>query len=171
MIIVPRRSASATRPLFARTSQKRGRVASAFVLHNVQTGNPFPTPPPARAGRPRPSRMGARDGPADGSLPPPRSRGGLEYQENPHPPYPNPHPLPPLATLAAPLPLPAGGLKLLQAIPFHTFIVYPPRPAARPTFLPFRSLPSAPCLATASAWGGRTLKKRSSGYAQPRKQL
>ena len=62
---------------------------------------PLPHPPPARAVRPRPSRLGARVGPSDRSLPPPT---------------------------------PGGGLKLLQALPFHTFIVCPALPAARTPF-------------------------------------
>ena len=37
---------------------------------------PLPHPPPARAGRPRPSRLGARVGPSDSSLPPAPPAGG-----------------------------------------------------------------------------------------------
>ena len=202
MIIVPWRFASAPLPPFCSFLAKRWRVASALVLRHVHTGNPFPTPPPARAVRPRPSRLGARVGPSDSSLPPPTPGGGLKCFADVWPrsakipiPTPSPRslslaaplPLPagglkcfadvrprsakiPIPTpsprslsLAAPLPLPAGGFKLLQAIPFNTFIVCPPRYTAN--FLPFFSLPSAPGLATASAWGGRTLEKRLSGYA------
>lgn len=44
---------------------------------------PLPHPPPARAVRPRPSRLGARVGPSDSSLPPAPPAGGeitLQYQ-------------------------------------------------------------------------------------------
>ena len=37
---------------------------------------PLPHPPPARAVRPRPSRLGARVGPSDSSLPPAPPAGG-----------------------------------------------------------------------------------------------
>ena len=74
-------------------------------------------------------------------------------------------PLPPLAPVrprprlrfgrgrpdgSLPPPTPGGGLKLLQASHSLTFIVCPTQTSD--DFLPFRSLPSSPCLATASAW-------------------
>ena len=46
---------------------------------------PLPHPPPARAVRPRPSRLGARGGPSDSSLPPAPPAGGeitLPYPYN-----------------------------------------------------------------------------------------
>ena len=46
---------------------------------------PLPHPPPARAVRPRPSRLGARGGPSDSSLPPAPPAGGLDTLQYPPP--------------------------------------------------------------------------------------
>ena len=55
--MAPQRSASAPLPPFCSYLAKRGRVASAYVLRNVHTDNPIPTPPPA-ASRPPPPTPG-----------------------------------------------------------------------------------------------------------------
>ena len=110
MIIVTRRSASAPLPPILLVPRKIGGALRPQTFCSMSVvNNPFPTPPPARAGRPRPSRLGARAGPSDSSLPPPAPGGGLITMLTRSRQYPNPHPRPPLASLAAPLPLPAGG--------------------------------------------------------------
>ena len=52
-----------------------------YIYYTKRTGNtqPRPHPPPARAVRPRPSRLGARVGPSDSSLPPAPPRGAYNY--------------------------------------------------------------------------------------------
>ena len=121
--MAPQRSASAPLPPFCSFLTKRGRVASAFVLRHVRTVCPVPTPSP-RSLR---------------SLPPSRSRrGDLYYHAYSLRPYPNPHPLPPLASLAAPLPLPAGGLNYI----YYTKRIGNTQPRPHPP--PARARPPAP---------------------------
>ena len=111
--MAPQRSASATLPLFCSYLTKKGRVASAYVLRHARTANPFPTPPPARVRPSSPFALGRSGGSVRPLAAPPHSRWGLQYNKRSLRPYPNPHPRPPLASLAAPLPLPAGGFNYI----------------------------------------------------------
>ena len=115
--MAPQRSASAPLPPFCSCLAKRERVASAYILRHVHTGNPFPTPPPARAVRPRPSRLGARVGPSDRSLPPPAPGGGLNTMRTRSAPIPIPTP-PPARYARCPPPLPVGASNYFK--PYHS---------------------------------------------------
>ena len=183
-------------------------------MGHVHTNNPFPAPPPARAVRPRPSRLGARVGPSDSSLPPPapggglntmltrsakipiptpsparelaapsRSPRGLDYPAIPLRQNPNPHPSPrsrPSAhaprfrfgawssgRLAAP-PRSRGGLLITSSPTIqHIYCVSAPLHGRLFAFSLATVRPLPRC---ASAWNGRTLTKRFSGYAYPEKR-
>ena len=116
--MAPQRSASAPLPPFCSFLTKRGRVASAFVLRHVRTVCPAPPLPPLAS-------LAA----------PPHSRWGLQFYKRSLRPYPNPHPRPLLASLAAPLPLPAGGFN------YHANSLRPyPKPHPFPR--PIRPAPS-----------------------------
>ena len=127
MIIVPRRSASAPLP------PQGGRVADALVQHTCNTHGPVPTPAPGLFG-----------------LPPPSPGGGLNTLRHRSATIPIPTPTPGLFGL--PPPTPGGGFELLQALPFHTFIVCPPPSHgrfsfafARPTVCPQAKLNAMAC--------------------------
>ena len=152
-------------PLFARSSQKKGRVASAFVLRHVHSGNPFPAPPPARAVRPRPSRLGARVGPSDSSLPPPAPGGGLNTLRPRSAKIPIPTPAPRSLRSLPPSRSLRGAFNYFK--PYHSTHLLCVRPAPRQTFCLFsRYRPPQASLPLRHGAGARSRKGHPATHNQ-----
>ena len=182
MIIVPRRSASAPLPPFCSFLAKEGARCVRFRYGPCAYQQPLPRPSP-RSRRPSSPLALGRSGRSVRQLAaPPHSRGGLgnvsSLRQNP-----NPHPSPrsrPSAhaprfrfgawsagQLAAP-PRSRGGLLITSSPTIqHIYCVSAPLHGRLFAFSLATVRPLPRC---ASAWNGRTLTKRFSGYAYPEKR-